>query len=326
MKQILLKLNGTAAVVLASALVSQLALAQAWPSKPVRFISPFPAGGGSDIVARLLAPKLGEALGQQNVVENRTGAAGNVGAEYVAKSAPDGYTFLLANNTIVINPSVTKTLFDVQKDFAPVALVASTPVVLAVNPSVIKANSVKEFIDLARAQPGVLSYSSCGNGTAMHHAGELLKQVAKIDMTHVPYRGCAPAITDGLGGTVPVLFNTITNTISHAKAGKLKIIGLASATRSPVDSSIGTMAEAGLTGFDADIWFGVMGPAGTPREIITRLNTELNKALQSPELRQKLADNLFDVRGSTPEQFATVIRDDLARWAKVVQDANIKAD
>jgi tripartite-type tricarboxylate transporter receptor subunit TctC len=186
--------------------------------------------------------------------------------------------------------------------------------------------SVKELIALARAQPGKIPYSSCGTGTAMHLAGELFKQLAKVDMTHVPYKGCGPAIVDGIGGHLPVLFNTITNTTPQAKAGRLRIVALASATRSPVDKSLPTIAEAGLKGFDADIWFGFMAPAGTPREIVTRMNSELNRIVRLPEVVERLSEQLFDVRRGTPEDFSALIKTDIAKWTKVVRDANIKPE
>jgi len=215
--------------------------------------------------------------------------------------------------------------FDVVRDFAPIAVVASTPVALAVHPSM-PVKTVKDLIALARAQPGKIPYSSCGTGTAMHLAGELFKQLAKIDMTHVPYKGCGPAIVDGIAGHLPVLFNTITNTTPQAKAGRLRVVALASATRSPVDRSLPTIAEAGLKGFDADIWFGFMAPSGTPRDIVMRLNAELNRIVKLPDIVERLSGQLFDVRTSTPEAFSELIRADIAKWRKVVQDANIKME
>ena len=300
--------------------------AQGWPTRPPRLVSQFPPGGGTDLIARNLMPKLGEAFGQQFILEHRPGAAGNIAAEMVAKSSPDGYVILIANNTLVIQAAMPQKLpFDVVRDFAPIAVVASTPVALAVHPSM-PVKSVKDLIALARAQPGKIPYSSCGTGTAMHLAGELFKQLAKVDMTHVPYKGCGPAIVDGIGGHLPVLFNTITNTTPQAKAGKLRIVALASATRSPVDKSLPTIAEAGLKGFDADIWFGFMAPAGTPREIVTRMNSELNRIVRLPEVVERLSEQLFDVRRGTPEDFSALIKTDIAKWTKVVRDANIKPE
>ena len=302
------------------------AFAQSWPAKPVRLISQFPPGGGTDLIARNLIPKLSEAFGQNFILEHKPGAAGNIAADHVARSAADGYTILIANNTIVIQAALPQQLaFDVVKDFTPVGMVASTPVALAVHPSQ-RVKSVPDLIALARAQPGKVAYSSCGTGTAMHLAGELFKQLAAIDMTHVPYKGCGPAIVDGISGQVPILFNTITNTNPQAKAGRLRIVAIASATRSPVDRNLPTIAEAGLTGFDADIWFGFMGPANLPRDVVVRLNTELNRIVRLPDVSARLADQLFDVRTGSPEQFGALVKGDIAKWTKVVRDGNIKPE
>ena len=317
----------TVRVIAGAALAASTAVwSQAYPSKPVKLISPFPPGGGSDVVARILSPRLIEGMGQQFVVENRTGAAGNVGAEFVAKSPADGYTLLVANNTVVTNPALAKTPFDTVNDFAPVALIGSTAVALAVHPA-FPARSVEDLARLARENPGKYSYSSCGNGTAMHLAGELFKLIAKVDIVHVAYRGCGPAIADGIGGQVPILFNTITNTAPQARGGKLRVLALASPTRSPVDKAIPVLAEsAGFEGFDADIWFGILAPAHTPREVVLKLNAEINRALASPEVQERLAAQLFAIQTGTPEQFGELIRRDLERWSKLVKDANIKGD
>jgi tripartite-type tricarboxylate transporter receptor subunit TctC len=303
-----------------------LAAAQDWPARPVRLISPFPPGGGTDLVGRILQPKLIEMLGQQFILEHKTGAGGVTGIDYVAKAAPDGYTILVANNTVVTAPATGKVPYDAIKDFAPVTGVGSTAVALAVHPS-FPAKSVAELVAMARSQPGKLSYSSCGNGSAMHLAGELFKYVARVDILHVAYRGCAPAILDGVAGHVPVLFNTITNTSPHARAGRLRVLALASPTRSPVDKTIPVISEsAGFEGYDADIWFGVLAPAGTPPAIVTKLHAALDAALKSEDVRSKLEVQLFDVRVSAPEEFGAMIRKDLARWVKLVKDANIKGD
>jgi tripartite-type tricarboxylate transporter receptor subunit TctC len=300
--------------------------AQAWPAKPVRLISQFPPGGGTDLIARNLIPSLSESFGQNFILDHRPGAAGNIAAELVAKSAADGYTILIANNTIVIQAAMSQTLpFDVVRDFTPIAVIASTPVALAVHPS-LPVRSVRDLIALGRAQPGKLAYSSCGNGTAMHLAGELFKQLAKVDMTHVPYKGCGPAIVDGIAGQVPILFNTITNTNPQAKVGRLRIIAIASATRSPVDRNLPTIAESGLAGFDSDIWFGFMGPAGLPRDIVTRLNAELARIVKLPNVSARLVDQLFDIRTGTPEEFGALIKADVVKWGKVVRAGNIRAD
>ena len=313
-------------VALAFAGTASAAAAQGWPAKPVRLISQFPPGGGTDLIARNLIPKLSESFGQNFILEHKPGAAGNIAADHVARSAADGYTILIANNTIVIQAALPQPLaFDVVRDFTPVGIVAATPVALAVHPSQ-PVNSVQDLIALARAQPGKIAYSSCGTGTAMHLAGELFKQLAKIDMTHVPYKGCGPAIVDGISGQVPILFNTITNTNPQAKAGRLRIVALASGTRSPVDKNLPTIAEAGLAGFDADIWFGFMGPANLPRDVVARLNAELNRILRLPEVSARLADQLFDVRTGTAQEFGALVRADIAKWTKVVRDGNIKPE
>jgi tripartite-type tricarboxylate transporter receptor subunit TctC len=302
------------------------AAAQDWPSKPVRLISPFPAGGGTDLVARILQPKLVEILGQQMLLEHKTGAGGVIGIDFASKAAPDGYTVLVANNTVVTAAATGKVPYDAIKDFAPVTGVGSTAVALAVHPS-FPAKSVAELLAMARAQPGKLSYSSCGNGSAMHLAGELFKYVAKVDIVHVAYRGCAPAVIDGLAGQVPILFNTITNTSPHARGGKLRVLALASPTRSPVDKTIPVISEsAGFEGYDADIWFGVLLPAGTPRPIVNKLHAALDVALKSEDVRSKLEAQLFDVRVTGPDDFSAMINKDLARWVKLVKDANIKGD
>ena len=224
------------------------------------------------------------------------------------------------------NPALQKTPFDVTKDFAPIAIVGATPVALAVHPSV-PANSVKELIALAKKEPGKLSYSSCGNGTAMHLAGELLKQVAGIDMVHVAYKGCGPAIADGIGGQVPILFNTLTNLSAQAKGGKVKLLAVASASRSQVDKDTPTIAEAGgFPDFDADIWFGFLAPAKTPREIITKLNAALSTAMKDPGVQEKMSQQLFSYRTSTPEEFSKTIASDLAKWSKLVKEAKIQAE
>lgn len=321
-----MRIAARTALALVAVFASTAALGQAFPNHPVKLISPFPPGGGSDVVARILAPKLLEATGQQFVVENRTGAAGNVGADYVAKSPPDGYTLLVANNTVVTNPAVAKSPFDVVKDFTPVALIGSTAVALAVHPA-FPARSIDELVKLARENPGKYSYSSCGNGTAMHLAGELFKQLAKVDIVHIAYRGCGPAIVDGVGGQVPILFNTITNTAPQAKGGKLRILALASPTRSPVDKALPVIAEsAGFEGFDADIWFGILAPAGTPPDVVQKLNAEIGRALGSQEVQDRLAAQLFAIQTATPAAFGDLIKRDLARWSKLVKEAGIKGD
>ena len=301
-------------------------VAQGYPSKPVRMVVPFPPGGGADVVARILSQKLSESLGQQVVVDNRTGAAGNIGADIVAKSAPDGYTLLCTNHSIVLTAGLPGKLpFDVANDFSPVALLAVTAVVLGVHPSV-NANSVEELIALAKAEPGKLSYSSCGNGTSSHVAGEMLKQLARINMLHVPYRGCAPALADTLGGQVPVMFNTISNAVPHDKAGKLRILALASGRRWEAYPKIPTVAESGIAGYDADVWSGVLAPARMPKEVVARLNGEANRIVGLSDVQERLRSQFWDPRTGTPEQFGALIRSDLTKWSKLIKDADIHGD
>lgn len=305
---------------------SMAALAQPFPARPVRLISQAPPGGGTDLVARHLAPKLTESTGQPFVVENKAGSGGNIGADYVAKAPTDGYTVLVANNMLVINAAMPQQLpFDVLRDFAPVAMVASVAVALAVHPSV-EARSVKELVDLVRSQPGKWTYSSCGNGTPMHLTAELFKQYAKLAMAHAPYKGCGPAIADGVGGHVPVLFNNISSLVAQAKGGKLRVLAVASAKRSVLEPSIPTIAEAGYEGFESSVWIGFMVPAATPREIVQKLNAELNKAANLPDIREKMRAQLFDHHSTTPEEFAALVRSDFAKWSKVIRAANIAPD
>lgn len=303
---------------------SIVALAQSFPTKTVRLVSQFPPGGGTDVVARLLAPKLSESTGQVFVVENKAGAAGNIGAEYVGKAPADGYTVLVGNNALVTNAAMPQQLpFDVLRDFAPVAMVASVALALAVHPSV-EAKSVNELVELVRSRPGKWTYSSCGNATPMHLTAELFKQVTKLDMAHVPYKGCGPAIADGVGGHVPVLFNNISGLVAQAKGGKLRVLAIASAKRSAVEPSIPTIAEAGYEGFESSIWIGFLLPAGTSREIVQRLNAELNKAANLPDIRESMRAQLLDHHSTTPEEFAAQIRSDIAKWSKVIRAANIR--
>ena len=316
----------TAMAVLA-AVAHAAALAQAnWPAKPVRLIVAAAPGGGTDVVGRMIALRLGERLGQPFVVENRGGGGGSVGADAVAKSPADGYTLLMTNDQLTVGASVTaNTSYDVLKDFAPVGLVGRTPVVLGVNPSV-PANTVGELVALVRSRPGKYSFSSCGNGTPLHLAGELLNLSAHIDLAHVPYRGCAPALLDVVSGQVPVFFNMIGNAVPYAKIGKVRLLAVASAQRLPGNPSLPTIAESGYPGFEAYPWYGVLAPAGTPREIIARLGTEITAAVATPELSAKLQSMYFDPITATPEAFADILRRDLERWGRVVREAKVKAD
>jgi tripartite-type tricarboxylate transporter receptor subunit TctC len=301
-------------------------LAQPYPAKPVRFIVPFPAGGGADIVARAIAQKLGESLGQQVVVDNRTGAAAIIGTEIAAKSPPDGYTIILGQTgPNSINPGLYERLpYDPLKDFAPVTLTTIYPYVLVVHPS-IPAKTIKELIVLAKAKPNQLTFASAGNGGANHLAAELLKSMAGISMIHVPFKGSAPALIDVLGGHVSMMFDPTITAIPHVKRGKLRALGVSSLKRSAVAPELPTIAETGLPGYEALGWHGVLTPAATPREIITRLNADIVKVLQSADMRTRFAEQGAEPVGNTPEQFLEFLKADLAKWAAVIKAADVRA-
>lgn len=313
------------------ALVALVALplaahAQSYPAKPIRLVAPFPPGGGVDIVARLLAQELSPRIGQSIVVDNRSGATGNIGADNVAKSAPDGYTLLITTNALSINAAAYGTMpFDLQRDLAPVTTVGEVPLAIAVHTRV-AASAYPQFIELARAERGRLAYSSCGNGSVHHLAGELFKSMAKVDLIHVPYKGCAPAVTDVVSGQVPVAVNTLANIQPHVAAGKLRLIAVTTKARSPLAPDVPTLDEAGLKGFEANQWFGMFAPAGTPRPIIDRWNREVAEALKRPEFLEKLSAQGIAPLPSTPEGFGAVVRADLERWGRVAKSINLKQD
>ena len=300
---------------------------QSWPTKPVRMVIPFPPGGTTDILGRVAAQKLTEALGQQVVPDNRPGAAGNIGTELVAKAPPDGYMLLTApGSTLTIHPSLYPKLpFDPVKDFAPVTILAAVPNALVVHPS-LPVRSVKDLIALARSRPDQLNYASTGAGQSTHLSMELFKTMAAVKLVHIAYKGSAPAITDLLGGHVPVMFDNMPSALPHVQAGKLRAIAVSTLKRSPVAPEIPTVAESGLPGFEVSVWFAVLAPAGTPREITDRLNRTLVKALQAQDTRERLATQGAEPIGNTPEQFTAQIKADLVKWAKVVKAANIKLD
>lgn len=299
---------------------------QGFPDKPIRFIVPFPPGGGNDILARAIAPKMGEFLGQPVVIDNRAGAGGNIGTDLAAKSAPDGYTIVIASNQVTINPWLyAKLPFDIEKDFAAVAQAASVPMVLAVHPSV-PANTLKEFIALAKASPGKFNHGTPGNGTPQHIAFEVFNHAAGVQVTHIAYKGTGPAIADLIGGQVQSAIGTMASLEQHVKAGKLRALGVTTPKRSPAMPNVPTIAEAGLPGFEVPLWYSILAPAGTPKEIVARLSSEVARALAVPETRERLTAQGFDVNYLNPEQMSDLIRHDIARWQKSIRDIGLKLD
>lgn len=302
-------------------------MAQTYPNRPIRFISPYAPGGGTDILARLLGQKLNESFGQPVVIENRPGGGGILGTELVAKSPPDGYTILLGSTgPLTVNPSLHRTLpYDTLRDFAPITLVSIVPSVLAVHPS-LPVKSVKQLIAFAKAHPGELSFSSSGNGGSGHLAGEMFNLMAGVKMVHVPYRGTGPAVVGVVSGEVPLSFSNMLSMLPHVKSGRLRGLAVTSVKRSAAASDLPTVSEAGLPGYDAGPWYGVLAPAATPKETIARLNAELVKILRRPDVHQKVSADGGEVVGSSPEQFAQHIKVELRRWAKIVKEANVRAD
>jgi tripartite-type tricarboxylate transporter receptor subunit TctC len=309
-----------------------IALAQAeWPSKTVRIVVPFPAGGTTDILARALAPELGRAFGQTFIIENKPGAGGNLGAENVARSAPDGYTLLMGTvGTHGINQSLYPKLpYDPVKDFAPITLVAGVPNVLVMNPAKAQAAQIASVADLiryAKANPGKLNMASSGNGTSIHLSGELFKTMSGTYMVHFPYRGSGPALLDLIGGTMDLMFDNLPSALPQIKAGKLKALAVTSAERSAALPDIPTIAEAGLKGYEASSWFGLLAPAGTPAEIVNRLHREAAKALGSAALKERLLAQGAIPSGMSPADFAKLIDAETKKWAQVVKVSGAKVD
>ncbi len=302
-------------------------LAQAYPTRAVHVIVPFPPGGAADLLTRALGKKLSESLGQPVVADNRPGAGGNIGAEAAARSAPDGYTLLMgAVTTHAVSMSLYSKLgYDLEKDLVPVSLVANVPHILVANPAV-PAKNLVEVIAWLKAQGGKANFATQGNGTLSHLEFELMKSMGGFSANHVPYKGSAPAMLDLLSGTVPLLFDSIPSSLPHVRSGKLRGIAVASSRRSPVLPDLPTMAEAGLPGFSADSWFGVMAPAGTPRDIIARLNAEVVKALDATEVKDIITRQGGEVMGSTPERMAAQIRGDREKWGRVIRDSGAKIE
>ncbi len=300
-------------------------LAQAWPAKPLRYIVPFPPGAFNDTLARTLAAELPKTLGQPVLVENRPGGNTIIGTEAALKSPPDGYTLYGAALPFSVIQSLYKTSFDVTRDFAPITLAGVTPNLLVAHPGA-PVGSVKELIAYAKANPGKLNYASTGNGTSNHLSFELFKAMTGTSITHVPYKGSAPAVTDLIGGQVELMFDNTPNVLPHVRAGKLKALAVSSKKRSALAPDVPTVDEAGVPGYDVGVWFGVLTVAGTPREVVQRLNAEMVKILTSAEIRERFGKIGVEVVAGTPEHFSGFLKGEVARWAKVIKDAGIKAD
>ena len=302
------------------------AVAQPYPERPVRIISPFPAGGSVDFVARLVAAKVTEFLGQQVVVENRSGASGNIGTEIVARAAPDGYTLLVNTTPFVSNAFLYKKLpYDPLADFAPVMLISSSQSILAVHPS-LPARSVKELLALARAKPGQLNYGSAGPATNPHISGELFNFLGKVNITVVHYKGGGPALIAAMSGEVGIVFANFAETSGHVRAGKLRALGVTSAKRAPTLPDVPTIAEAGLPGYEFTTWHGILAPKGTPRAIVALLNDRLKKSLAASDQAKRFHDHGLDVLASTPEEFATFLAAEYKKWGRVIKERGMRAD
>jgi tripartite-type tricarboxylate transporter receptor subunit TctC len=301
------------------------AQAPSYPVKPVRMLVGFAPGGATDIVARLLAPSLGESLGQTVVVENRPGASSQIAGDLVARAAPDGYTLLMTTQTLMTSQMIEgKTFPDLSRDFAAVSLSATSPLMLVANPS-LPAKSVRTLIELARAHPGELNYGSGGIGTTPHMSGELFATLARIKIVHVPYKGEAPGIVDTIAGHLPFMFSNITASLAFVQSGRLRVLAQTGLQRSPAVSNVPTMVESGLPGFEVIGFFGVMAPANTPREIVTRLNGELAKSMARPDIQKQYSTQALDAGKMTPEQYAAFIKDQAVKFGKIIREAGITA-
>jgi len=298
----------------------------AYPAKPIRVIAGFPPASGADITARVIGARLNDALGQQVVVDNRPGAGSNIAAELAAKSPPDGYTLFIGTVANAINATLYPKLpFDFARDFAPVALTTAAPNILVVHPSV-PARSVKELVALAKSRPGQLNFASAGTGTAPHLSGELFKAMTGVSMVHIPYKGSPPAVTDLMAGEVALMFSPSSSVLPHVKTGRLRALAVTTASRLPSLPDLPTVAESGLKGYETITWFGVVAPAKTPPAIIMRLNAEITKVLALPDVRNQFGNQGIEVLGGTSEQFASTIRDEIAKWAKVIRLSGAKAE
>ncbi len=309
------------------ALFTETAIAQAYPTKPIRMIIPFPPGGGTDIAARTIANKLSENAKWTLVAENKPGAGGNLGVEQAVKSPADGYTLVVGQTSnLAINPALyAKLPYDPLKDLSPIVLIVSAPVVLVVA-SNSRYRSLGDMLAAAKTDPGAVTFASPGNGTVSHLSGELLQRAAGVKLTHVPYKGASQALTDTLGGQVQSFMSSVPSALSQIKAGRLRAIAVTSAKRSPELPSAPTIAESGYKGFEANTWYGLLAPAGTPAPVIARLNAEANRALATPELQQRLAAEGGEALGGSPEQFASFLKAEHAKWGRVVRESGARAE
>ena len=312
---------------LTSTFITAQAQSPAYPRGPVTLVVPFPAGGPTDAMARQLAQKLGERLGQQVLIDNKGGAGGSIAAEAVAKAAPDGQTlFFGTTGTLAINPSLyTKLRYDPIKDFAPVSLMATTMNVLVVNPEV-PAKNLTELIRLAKAKPGTLTYGSAGNGSSNHLSGELLKSAASLQINHIPYKGSAPALVDLMGGRLTMMFDTLAQQTGNIASGKLRALAVTGPNRSPLLPEVPTAQEGGLKDFDVTIWFGVLAPAGTPSSAVDRLAREITNVMSTDEMKKRMQDDGAEARPSSPAEFSALIRSDMAKWAPIVKASGASLD
>ena len=325
-------LNGLSALAISLGLTGMLmtapaAMAQSFPNKPIRLVCPFPPGGAVDIASRAIAQELSKNLGQPVTVDNKPGAGGNIGGAEVARANPDGYTIFMTTSGIqAINPALyAKMPFDPNKDLTPVTALVSLNNVLVLHPSV-KANSVPEVIAMAKSQPGAMNYASSGSGTSIHMSGEMFKSLTNVNITHIPYKGSAPAVTDLLGGQVMMMFDNIPSAIPHIKSGKLRALATTGAKRDPLLPDLPTMAEAGVAGYESGVWFGLSVPANTPREVIMKLNAEANKGTKSPEFVKRMTDLGYIIMGTSPETMAEMNKAEVQRWGPIVKASGAKAD
>jgi len=312
---------------LAAALIGSSALAQAWPARPIRIVVPFPAGGGTDIIARETSQRVARATGWTFVIDNKPGAGGNLGVDAVVKSPADGYTVVLGQSSnLAINPTLYAHLpYDPRKDLAPIVLLANAPLVMVTGTSM-PYRTLADAVKAAQARPGQVNFASPGNGTVAHLTSELFQKAAGVKTQHVPYKGASQALTDVISGTVDLYLASVPTLLGHIRQGKVRALAVTSARRVDDLPGVPTINESGYQGFDAVTWFGLLAPAGTPRDVVARLNAEFNKALKQPELAKRLADEGADPAGGTPEQFAALIKDEIPRWGKVVKDAGVKID